>query len=704
MAKSRKLRVVLIVLGFFLTSFYCSSTPPLSFAEEAVSWNSYKGNHAHSGFYNQTTENKLSLQWKHYFRGDYVLPIQVVQDTFYYVDRSGFLCAANRSDGSEIYRVRIHPERSVVGVDVSNDFIVAVMGPVVGRRSNENLTSMLSLFDRKTGKKIWEKIYEVTMMTNPVLVNNTLFFGTGKLDVTMGKTIGGMMLCLDVPSGETRWQIDLEDYAFVLGYPLTYANNVLLAQAYAFNRTTQTMYPPKLYAVDANKGRILWSKQPMEDGRSFGYPSIRNNEVYLLENPGMMGGGGGPGRGPGGGPGRGPGGGTRRIEAWLLKLELTTGNTIASLSIENENFGTFSPTLAHDAIYLNSFTGKIYSIDYHLDRIYWQKEFDRFSFFTELTASRNYLYTVLYNGELMCISKDTGNIQFRYFIGNHGGIPVLVDDQLIVSGDTIYCFSSKAEPLLLVEPSRLYFDTFNENESKQLSFRVLYTGFETLEGYFETSAHWIKIKPAKIVQNHQVIFVQIDQKSMEAGPFEEFILIHTNYGSQRIVLEGEFKKLPPLELEVNIPEEGFSTNQKLFRIIGKTMPLIPLWINGLALYSQRDGSFAHAMLLKEGSNTIEIMAVSHDQRIARTHGLIILDTIPPVVDVLDITSIRPQMEYEIAGKTEAGAVIHWNEETYEVDASGFFVLRLVFEEARDEVQLIVRDKAGNVARIKLQLP
>ncbi len=606
MGRNKRITIILLVWVLLIQMVAIGSFGTIAQAtSEKVFWNSFKGNHANSGFFNHVTENKLVLQWRHFFRGDYVMPLQVVGDAMYYVDRSGFLCAVDRSTGSEIYRIRIHPERVVTGVDVSANHVVAVMGPAAGRGRSPDMSNLIITFDRKTGKKLWEKTIEVMMMTHPVLTEKRLFLATGKVDETFTRTTGGSMICLNIETGEIEWQRDLDNYAFVMGYPLTYADDVLLAQAYGFDRSTQTIFPPRLYAVNAINGQVLWSKEPLEEGRSFGIPSVRNQEIFLLENPATIaiGGGGGGGRRPGGG---GPG--ARRVQAWLLKVNLKTGETIGRMPIENENFGSFAPTLAQDAIYLSAFTGKIYCIDYDLERIHWQKEYGRFSFFTELTASRNYLYTVLYNGDLLCIAKTNGSIQFRYRIGMYGGIPLLVDDQLIVAGNAIYCFSSNAEPALLVEPSRLFFETFNENEKKQLSFAVLFTGLEPLQGSVQSTSEWLQIRPERIIQNQQTFFVTIDPSKMNPGAFEEYILISTNQGEQRVALEGVFEPLPPLKLEVNIDEEEFYTNERFYHVRGSTLPFIEVWVNDLPLYSQRDGSFFHLIRLREGENTISIHA------------------------------------------------------------------------------------------------
>jgi outer membrane protein assembly factor BamB len=703
MVKSRRIIIWACLLALIFQSplflFHTKNT----IASELNTWFSYKGNHAHTGFFNQTTSNKLSLLWKHNFRGDYASPIHVVGKQLYFIDRSGFLCAVNREDGSEIYRKRIHEKRPFVGSDTSEKYISVLAGPIFGRRGIEDPTNLILLYDRISGEKIWEKTIDAVMVTLPIIHDEQLLFGTGKIDPTYSKTIGGSLLSLNILNGETTWETELEDYAFVLGYPLTLEGSIVLSQAIAYNRTSQSQFVPLLYAFNTETGKLLWSKKPMEEGRLFGVSSIRNGQIFLLENPGNIAiGGGGGGRGPGGGgpPGRGG----RRIEAWLLKIDLQSGETLASMSIENENFGLFAPTLAHDAIYLSAFTGKVYCIDYHLDRTYWVKEYERFSFFTELTASRNYLYTVLYSGDLLCISKETGAIAFRYRIGNFGGIPVLADDQLIVSSDTLYCFSSNAQPTLLTEPTRLFVGKFNEKEKKQMAFRVIYTGLDPLEGSISSSDPWIIIKPNKITQNQQTFFVSIDQNQMQAGLFESSIQIQTNKGNKSIPIEGEFIKLPPLELSINVPESSFLVNQKLFTISGKTQALIPVWINGLELYSNRDGEFSHDILLKEGANQISIEAHSHDQRKAQLNRTIELDTIPP--DIIQIQAIyNPEEEvYYVEGLTEAGASIFSDNGSGTADEYGRFLITLHEVKPGSTIRFTFTDLAQNTSIRIVHLP
>ncbi len=695
MVKSRGMILWACVIALLLP-FPLSITHPLnSYASEGDSWFSYKGNHAHTGFFNQTTSNKLSLLWKHTFRGDYVSPIHVVGKQLYFIDRSGFLCAVNREDGSEIYRKRIHDKRQFVGSDTSDKYISVLVGPVYGRRGIEDPTNLIQVYDRISGDKIWEKTIDAIMVTLPIIQNEQLIFGTGKIDPTYSKTTGGSLLSLNIMNGETIWETELEDYAFVSGYPLTLEGKVVLSQAIAYNRSSQSQFVPLLYAFNTENGKLLWSKKPMEEGRLFGVSSIRNGQVFLLENPGNISIGGGGGRGPGGGgpPGRGG----RRIEAWLLKLDLNSGETLASMSIENENFGLFAPTLAHDAIYLSAFTGKIYCIDYHLDRTYWVKEYERFSFFTELVASRNYLYTSLYSGDLICISKETGAIAFRYRIGNYGGIPVLVEDQLIVSSDTIYCFSSNAQPTLLTEPTRLFVGKFSEKEKKQMAFRVIYTGLDSLEGSITSSDPWIIIKPDKITQNQQTFFVSIDPSQMEAGLFESVIQINTNKGHKSIPIEGEFAKTPPLELNINLPESSFYVNQKVLTITGKTQALIPVWINGLEFYSNREGDFSHDILLKEGANYIEIEAISHDQRKAKLTRSVDLDTIPPEIKHFQVSYNQDESVFYVEGLTEAGVSISSDGSSAIADEKGYFLIKLFETKAGDSIRLIFTDYAGNTS-------
>ena len=676
MASDHRTKVIcLLLFGWVLINILLPMER--SIAESSIFWHAYKGDTAHTGQYDHLSDKKLALHWRYFFRGDYANPLQVVDDKIFFLDRSGFVCCINRMDGSEVFRVQADEKRLILGMDISRDVIVVATGPIFSRRGIEEISCVLYAFSLQSGEKLWQKKINVILVTPPIISGNKVWIASGKLDPTFSKTTGGDLICLNTQDGEVLYQTEVEDYAFYGNY-LTMSDGIILSQGLKYDRTSRNQMPPRLFAFAQETGSLLWEQDPLDETRMFGTPSIKDNFVYLTENPGFF-------------------GGTRRKpEAWLLKIDLQTGKIVSTMNIQNETFGNFSPTLSNDAIYINSFTGKIYAIDYQMDRIYWVKEYDRFSYFTELTASRNLLYTCLYNGDLIAVSKADGNVQFRYRIGNYGGIPVVTEDQLLVTGDVLYCFSTKAEPILYTEPTRLHFEQLPYGEVKQLSFRVIYTGLEKINGTISCSEPWLKIRPDKLSTNIQTCFVSLDSSLAPSGPISATIQIKTDHGTKSILVEAEIIMPIPLLLEVNIPETNLLVNRKTFMILGQSEPLTKIYINDWMVFANENGRFSHVVTLKEGVNHFQFSANSKDNRKASLDRVIQLDSIPPDLFIESVERVPDTLTYIIKGVTERGATIEIGEEVFEVEEDGHFSIEIEIEGEAREIEMRIIDTAGNI--------
>lgn len=676
-----------IILSLFLL-FSCSILP-ISYADKADSgpyWHGFKGDSGHTGFSDIKMDKKLALQWRYFYRGDYINPIQLYGENLYFLDRSGFLYSIQTKDSKENYKIAISENRMVFGIDIDNKYIFVTTGPVYSRRGISDMSCYLTALKRENGEKAWSVKYDSIVSSPPVIWNGRVYCSIGKVDPSFSKTTGGNVYGYDEDTGKEQLNFEIEEYAFIGDY-LSIAENVIIGQTMKFDRRTRTQAAPKMIAINATTGRQFWVEEPSEEGRTFGMPAIKNSFVYVMENP----------------RGGGQGGGRRRNpEAWLLKIDLVTGKIVKNMNIQNENFGYFSPTLAQDAIYINSFTGKIYCIDYEMEKIYWIKSYDRFSYFTELTATRNYLYTCLYSGEFLCISKEDGSIHYRYRVGNYGGIPVVSGDEVYVSGESLYCFSLHAVPMLLTEPSNLDFDSIKKGESVQKSFRVLYTGIEKLEGKLSSSVPWISIKPLNLSGNIQTCFASVDSSLLEAGIQEGSIVVETNFGTKTIPVKVKVIVPPPLPLSINIKENQI-TNQKQFILIGQTDPQIQVFINSFEIFSDNQGRFFQNISLHEGLNTISVEAISKDGRKASNSGTILMDSIPPMLEAFLDRNPENSLEYIIKGKTEPGVLIHIGEQDYSPNAEGLFVIQYQAMEDQKEVSLVAVDEAGNKTEIVLSI-
>lgn len=693
--------ICFITLLSLSTAFATPTTPEV--------WNSNKGNPSNTGYVDKETSEKVGLKWKYFFTGDMISNIVAIERTIYFTDRNGFLYSVSEKDGSEIYRKRIETDREITGIDIDYDNIYVTTTTRMTRR-NTTQSVRISAYSRLTGELSWKIDYNDTaFITSPLRVGESVFIGLGKLDTTTMKTKQGSLVSLNPKTGSENFSTNIEEEALAfMNSTLTGTDEVILAQTVKITsegggggRMRINMNPPKLVAFSALTGKILWQETPTDENMRFGTPSIKGDYLYLTENAGFAMGGGGPpgGGGPGGGPPRG-----REMTSWILKIGLKTGKVVKSMSFKNEMFGSFSPTLANDAIYINSFIGNIYSISYELDKIYWTKRLNRFSQLSELISSKNFLYTAIYDGYLNCISKSTGIVRFQYRVGKNAGTPVIIGDSVIISGEAIYCFSVDAEPVLILEPSSLSFGEVLKGNTKQLSFKVIYTGLETLNGKVTSLQNWLLVKPKDVTTNMQTFFAEVNTADLNAGEFEGEILVETNKGEKRVKVYLTVYEPPPLKLNVNLPEGEIFTNSKTLLIIGETEPFAEVDICGLKIKSDQRGSFSHTFKLKEGLNEILIDVFSIDGRSKELKKDVILDTIPPLLELnLSKINIVSEKEIKIIGKTEPGSSIKVNDELIKVKEDGSFEKDYAMSNEYEIITITAIDKAMNNTEFKAEM-
>jgi hypothetical protein len=152
-----------------------------TFAEGENFWHGFKGDGRHSGFVNQKMSNKLALQWRYFFKGDFLFPLQLYGEDIYFLDRTGSINSIHRADATENYTVNVNQDkidknpdeatRFVFGIDVCEKYIFVTLGPLFTRKKID-LSCYLVALDRKTGKKEWEQKYDCILATPPVVFSN----------------------------------------------------------------------------------------------------------------------------------------------------------------------------------------------------------------------------------------------------------------------------------------------------------------------------------------------------------------------------------------------------------------------------------------------------------------------------------------------------------------------------------------------------
>ncbi len=648
----------------------------------------FKGNSQHTGYIHQDTSHGISMLWRYPFYGDYITDIQTYGDVLYFADHSGYIHAISKKDASVLWKYPLEDRRYVVGIDISPTQMYVTYGPIFSRRGIEDDSCLLYAVDLQTGKELWSKRIEQVLVISPPLADGKdVFVSTGKMNSTFSKTVGGDIHQIN-ESGEIIQTLSIEDFAFWGDY-LTKSGSVIMGGAIRYDQATRTIVFPHIYAFDIETHRQIWTVKPLGEDGFLGTPSIHDDYMYITENPMMM--------------GRGRGGPAN--ESWLQKIHLQTGKLEKSMRFEEENFGRFAPTLAKDAIYLCSFTGRLYCINYNLEKLWWQKRFDdRFSYFTELMASKNYLYTILYEGDFLCIDKSDGSIKFRYATGSYGRMPVVTGEEVFVSGNVLYCFSENATPILFVEPSSIIVGETKQGEVVQRQFQVVWTGTDVLDGNVVGAESWMQITPQKITQNIQTFYLSMDTSTLPDGASSGQVLVSTNKGKKTIDVEIHVIVPQPLTIQTNLPPDGMITKEKEFTLEGETEPFTTLSINGLVSISYANGYFYERLRLKEGENPIEIKATAKDGRQAYFQSIIIKDSIPPFLKV-DLPRVfeTSTKTFQFKGKTEPGVRLKIGSEEVPIEEDGSFTVTYTME--RDEELLRVRsiDAADNITQVKIDL-
>jgi outer membrane protein assembly factor BamB len=648
----------------------------------------FKGNSQHTGYIHQETSHAISMLWRYPFYGDYITDIQTYGNVLYFADHSGYIHAISKNDASVIWKYPLEEKRYVVGIDISPTHMYVTYGPIFSRRGIEDDSCLLYAVDLQTGKELWTKRIEQVLVISPPLADGKdVFISTGKMNSTFSKTMGGDIHQIN-ESGETLQTLSIEDFAFWGDY-LTKSGSVIMGGAIRYDQATRTIVFPHIFAFDLESQRQIWTVKPLGENGFLGTPSIKDDYMYITENPMMM--------------GRGSGGPAN--ESWLQKIHLQTGKLEKSMRFSEENFGRFAPTLAQDAIYLCSFTGRLYCINYNLEKFWWEKRFnDRFSYFTELLASKNYLYTILYEGDFLCIDKSDGSIKFRYATGLYGRMPVVTGEEVFVSGNVLYCFSENATPILFVEPSSIIIGETKQGETVQRQFQVVWTGTDVLEGNVAGAESWMQVTPQKITQNIQTFYLTMDTSTLPNGATSGQVLISTNKGKKTIDVEIHVIVPQPLTIQTNLPPEGMITKEKEFTLEGETEPFTTLSINGLTSISYANGYFYERLRLKEGENPIEIKATAKDGRQAYFLSIIVKDSIPPYLEV-DLPRVyeTSTKTFQFKGKTEPGVRLKIGSEEVPIEEDGTFTVTYTME--RDEELLRIRsiDAADNITQVKIQL-
>lgn len=157
-------------------------------------------------------------------------------------------------------------------------------------------------------------------------------------------------------------------------------------------------------------------------------------------------------------------------------------------------------------------------------------------------------------------------------------------------------------------------------------------------------------------------------------------------------------KLPPM-LSVTAPQNGFLTNTLSVLVEGMAEQETVVTVNGVTVTST-GGSFSQTLTLKEGSNTITVVAKdkSGDSTTVMVNGT--LDTIAPMLSVSTPSNgfITNNPVALVSGTSESDAAVTVNGVSV---TSGSFSQSVTLTEGSNTISVVAKDKAGNTTTVKV---
>ncbi len=152
--------------------------------------------------------------------------------------------------------------------------------------------------------------------------------------------------------------------------------------------------------------------------------------------------------------------------------------------------------------------------------------------------------------------------------------------------------------------------------------------------------------------------------------------------------------LPPL-LEMAYPPDGMITNQKILEVSGRTDPTAMLTINEEMVDIESSGMFAHEITLEEGPNALTLVATNRVGLQTEVIRTVMLDTVPPVIELKPIPEEVMQSTIVIEGRTDPGAIVTIEAQDVAVDEEGNFSHPFDLVHGFNSIEIIAIDQATN---------
>lgn len=178
---------------------------------------------------------------------------------------------------------------------------------------------------------------------------------------------------------------------------------------------------------------------------------------------------------------------------------------------------------------------------------------------------------------------------------------------------------------------------------------------------------------------------------------EEKIVLNIN--SRKVEKDDE-----PPQIELLEPQENALVNTKTIKVKGiakDNVGISNVFVNGVEVVINEDGSFEQELNLEEGENLIKIIAedFSHNEKTLEVK--VSRDTVPPLFS-FDVPSETGRSEIEIKGTTEKDAKVYFRE-TELTNQNGNFSVKVPLSLGKNAFFFTFVDQAGNKSKTTITI-
>ena len=387
---------VLIFILLFMTTFYNSAL--------ASDWPSFHFDETNCGYTSSYGPITNEAAWKYEIGSPIVSSPTVSGDKVFVGANDAKLYAFNRTTGELLWSYQTGSSKSK-GITCA---------PIVsnGKVIFGSLDCNLYALNEETGEVIWIHEFDNWMDTTPAVWNNLVFTEAW---IIYSETDYEKIFCaLDENNGEIKWKKEL--LSTIHSSPAVY-NGIVYVGVGNNAPNLYEPWPGGLYAFDAWTGNILWiftAGDGVYNADVDTAPCVAYGKVYFGCNFGT--------------------------------IHAVNENEGTEACHYKASFGTSSPAVYNNIVYIGSFNGNLYALHAEYGTVVWTYQTgDRID--SSPAIANNVVYIGSDSGYIFALDASTGNLIWEYQTGGEiDSSPAVVAGYLYVGSNDgfLYAFG---EPL-----------------------------------------------------------------------------------------------------------------------------------------------------------------------------------------------------------------------------------------------------------------